>query len=519
MASRAVPLTVPWGAAVAAAFLGVMTLGTVAAVAIRAGTALPGPADWAAVRFTLLQAFLSALLSTVLAVPVARALARRRFAGREVLVTLMGAPFLLPVIVAILGLLAVFGRGGALNAVLGAVGLPPVSPYGLHGVLLAHVFLNLPLATRVLLQGWQAIPAERFRLVRSLGLTPAAQFRHLELPMLRAVLPGAFLTVFTLCLASFATALTLGGGPAATTVELAIYQALRFDFAPDRAATLALVQFGLTVAALMAGWAVLRDSGFGAGLGRAQEVPAPKGWRRVVDGVAIGLAAAFLLVPLVALVLRGLPGLADLPEGLVAATGRSLGVALVSTAVTTVAALVLALATARRAAGHRMLDGAATFPLAASSLVIGTGLFLMLRPYASPSDMAIPVTIATNATLALPYAYRLLAPQARALHLDYGRLSASLGLRPVARLRLVVLPRLARPLGFGAGITAALSMGDLGVITLFAGQTNATLPLYIHSLMGSYRMEQAAAASLVLLVLSFALFALFDGIGRRHAAA
>jgi thiamine transport system permease protein len=62
-------------------------------------------------------------------------------------------------------------------------------------------------------------------------------------------------------------------------------------------------------------------------------------------------------------------------------------------------------------------------------------------------------------------------------------------------------------------------MGDLGVITLFAGQTNTTLPLYIHSLMGSYRMEQAAAASLLLLTLSFALFALFDGIGRRHAHA
>ena len=48
----------------------------------------------------------------MLAVPVARALARRRFPGRGLLVTLLGAPFLLPVIVALLGLLAVFGRAG-----------------------------------------------------------------------------------------------------------------------------------------------------------------------------------------------------------------------------------------------------------------------------------------------------------------------------------------------------------------------------------------------------------------------
>ena len=77
----------------------------VAAVLWRGGG--PGslsPADWAALRFTLWQAALSAALSVALAVPVARALSRRQFTGRALLVTVMGAPFILPVIVAILGL-------------------------------------------------------------------------------------------------------------------------------------------------------------------------------------------------------------------------------------------------------------------------------------------------------------------------------------------------------------------------------------------------------------------------------
>ena len=60
-------------------------------------------------------------------------------------------------------------------------------------------------------------------------------------------------------------------------------------------------------------------------------------------------------------------------------------------------------------------------------------------------------------------------------------------------------------------------MGDLGVITLFAGESGATLPLYVHRLMGAYRMEAAAGAALVLVAASFALFALFDGMGRRAA--
>lgn len=511
-------MKIPVGAALAAALIAMMTLGTAAAVALNAGAVAPGPADWAAVRFTVTQAALSALLSGLLAVPVARALARRRFAGRGLLITLMGAPFLLPVIVAVLGLLAVFGRAGIVNDGLALLGLPRVSVYGLHGVVLAHVFLNLPLATRMLLMGWQAIPAERFRLVQSLGLTQGAQFRHLEVPMLRAVLPGAMLTVFTICLASFTVALTLGGGPRATTVELAIYQALRFDFAPERAATLALLQFLLCLAALAAGWAVMRDAGFGTGLGRRIEMPAPGGWRLGVDTLAVVLAAGFLILPLGALVVKGVAGMADLPGGMVAAVLRSVAVACASTLLTMAGALALALAAARRGVGHRLFDLAATLPLAASSLVIGTGLFLTFRGLASPSSLALPVTVAVNATLALPYAYRLLLPEARALHLGQARLAEALGMTAGARFRLVVLPVLARPLGFGAGIAAALSMGDLGVITLFAAEGNATLPLFIHGLMGSYRMEAAAAASLILMALSFGLFALCDGIG-RHAAA
>ena len=43
-----------------------------------------------------------------------------------------------------------------------------------------------------------------------------------------------------LCVTSFTIVLTLGGGPAATTLEVAIYQALRFDFDPARAVALTL---------------------------------------------------------------------------------------------------------------------------------------------------------------------------------------------------------------------------------------------------------------------------------------
>ena len=106
MAERAVAIN-RWPGAVAAALVAALVLGTLLAVVLRAeaGRGL-GPAEWAAIRFTLVQAVLSAVISVALAIPVARALARRRFAGRGLLITLLGAPFILPVIVAVMGLIA-----------------------------------------------------------------------------------------------------------------------------------------------------------------------------------------------------------------------------------------------------------------------------------------------------------------------------------------------------------------------------------------------------------------------------
>ncbi|WP_425073221.1 thiamine/thiamine pyrophosphate ABC transporter permease ThiP [Sagittula sp. S175] len=504
MARRAVSV-------IAGLALALLTLGPVIVVLNRAGglSALgPGllkAGDWQAVRFTLWQALLSAGVSVALAVPVAKALVRQRFPGRAALVTLMGAPFILPVIVAVMGLIAVFGQAGLVNDLLGALGLPGVDVYGLHGVVLAHVFFNLPLAVRMLLNGWQAVPGERLRLASSLGLTRGAMWRVVDWPVVTRVAPGAFVVIFVICLTSFAVALTLGGGPRATTVELAIYQAMRFDFDLGRAAVLSLMQLALGLAAGLVALKVARTEGFGVGRDRTLLRRDGCGWTRLWDFGWITLAALFLLVPLGAVVARGVPGLALLRADTLIAAGHSLAVAAVST--------VLCMAWAVALANRRgeLLSLAA---ITVSPLVLGTGLFLMLRPYVNPFSMALPVTALVNALMGLPFALRIITPQAEAVQADFGRLRASLGLTAWAWLRLVWLPRLRRPMGFAAGLVAALAMGDLGVIALFADPDRATLPLQVYRLMGSYQMEAAAGAALLLLGLSLGAFVLLDRGGR-----
>jgi thiamine transport system permease protein len=501
------------------------------------GAVAPDAADLAAVRFTLLQAGLSALISVTLAVPVARALARRLFPGRGLLVALFGAPFILPTVVAAGAVVAVFGRTGAVNSALRAAGLPEFPVYGPQGVVLAHVFLNLPLAVRMILQGWADIPPERFRLAESLSFTPRGVFRHLEAPMLRAVVPGAFLAIFLVCLTSFAIALILGGGPRATTVELAIYQAFRFDFDLGRAAMLAAVQMGLSGVVALVALRVAIPAGMGAGSGRVVAVRAPGGpGRAVLDAAVIAAAAGFLLLPLGTVLAAGVPHLAGLPPSVWAAAGRSLVVALAATGVALALSLPMVLGAARMAARQssvgqssvgqssvgqssvgqaRGIEAAGMLAMVASPLVTGTGIFLLLRAVADPVALALPVTALANAIFAVPFALRILSPPAREAEAGFGRLADSLGMGAWARARHAVLPRMARPLGFAAGLVAALSAGDLGVAALFADPDRATLPVAVGRLMGAYRTDQAAGASLVLVGMAFGLLLVFDRVGAR----
>ncbi len=513
MAGRAQPVSA-WPGIGAATLVAALILGTLAAVAFRADAAgRLGPADWAALRFTLTQAILSALFSAALAVPVARALARRRFRGRRALIALLGAPFILPVIVAILGLLEVFGRAGWISDILGFFGLPPMRIYGLHGVVLAHVFFNLPLATRLILQAWQEIPAERFRLAAQLGFRGTTMFRVIEFPMLMRILPGVVAVIFSICLTSFAVALTLGGGPRATTVELAIFQAFTYDFDLGRAALLSALQLALTAAAALAALKFSRGEGFGSGLDRAI-----RRWddsRPVIDALWITAAATFLLLPLAAVVVSGLGGLLDMPVQVFRAALTSVLVATVSTALLLILALPMATAVATGRRGFVELCG--ILGLAASPLVIGTGLFILIRPAANPAAFALPVTAMVNAVMALPFALRILIPAARDVVSRQGRLALSLDMSRTSFMTRILLPRMRPQIRFAAGLAAALSMGDLGVIALFADPQIATLPLQVYRLMGAYQMQAAAGGALLLLVLSMGVFWLLDRGGRSHA--
>ncbi len=264
---------------------------------------------WHVVRFSFWQAFLSALLSVVPAIPLARALYRRRFPGRRILLRLCAMTLILPVLVAIFGLLSVYGRSGWLAALCATLGIEwTFSPYGLQGILLAHLFFNMPMATRLLYQTLTQIPGEQRQLAAQLGMRGWDFFRLVEWPWLRRQIPPVAALIFMLCFASFATVLALGGGPQATTIELAIYQALSYDYDPGRAALLALIQMGCCLSLILLSQRLSKAIPVGATLARGWRNPEDSWRSKLTDSALIGAALLLLLPPLLAVLVDGLRG-------------------------------------------------------------------------------------------------------------------------------------------------------------------------------------------------------------------
>jgi thiamine transport system permease protein len=463
--------------------------------------------DIAAIRFTVLQAILSAVLSVALAIPASRALARQNFKGREVLISILSAPFILPVIVAISGVLFIFGREGFFNQFLGSLGQETVSIYGLSGILLVHVFFNLPLAIRILLFGWGAIPIEHHRVARGLNLNAWARFKIIELPMLVSRVPAATAIIFVICLSSFAVALLLGGGPRATTVELAIYQAFRFDFDIAKAGQLALVQTGFAAVAIIISLAVMKRLDVGIGYLPTEPMGHSRTMRMADLGVIL-MVSIFMLAPILAVIYRGLPHLTELPTSVWIAAATSVFIALPSAVLCILISVFMA---------HRLGESISILALSISPLVLGVGLFVIIRPYINPFDVTLLIVVLLNAVLAVPFTLRLILPEIQKSQSDFGRLSRTMRMSVWGMWAWVILPRLFRPLGFSFGLALALSLGDLGVIVLLGSPENATLPYQIMQLRTGYRLDAAAGASVLLLVMCLFAIVTFDGLGRRYA--
>ncbi|MBO68595.1 MAG: thiamine/thiamine pyrophosphate ABC transporter, permease protein [Acidiferrobacteraceae bacterium] len=481
--------------------------------------------------FSIWQAVLSTVLSVGIAIPVARAFARQQdFIFRDLLLKLLGLPVVTPIIVAIFGIIAVYGQSGLVRATLEALGVSwNGNFYGLTGILVTHVFFNLPLAIRMLVPAWERIPSENWRLAGQLGMNTQQIFRWLEWPALTGSIPGVSAIIFLLCFSSFAVVLVLGGGPSATTIEVAIYQALRFQFDPAQAALLAMLQISICtiIVLILHRWIRVQPvyNIFSVSTNYRPDLISQGGRR--FDLTLIYLTCSFVMLPLLAVIYYGLTGpILDvlLERTIWAATTRSIIIAIASTIIALLLSIALLTTSRELLVIHKNRGLSDLFyiigsiVLVVSPIVVGTGLFLLLLPIGINFDAAMLVIILVNAALVLPYIIRTVGPALLDAGLRYDKLCRNLAINRWNRLRLVDWPIIRRPLSFALGLSASLSLGDLGVAALFNSAGAITLPVLVYYQLSAYRFDEAAVTALLLIFICAMLFVIIDkGLQKWHS--
>jgi len=466
-------------------------------------------------QFSLKQAILSTLLSLLLSWPLARALYYMpSLPGQRSFLSLCLLGFVMPTLVLITGLVALLGRNGYLTPLLGE----QWNLYGLNGILIAHIYLNLPYAVRVLLQQLKHIPDSSWVLAQQLKLSRWQRLRLIEWPALQSALPLLAGFIFVLCFNSFAVVLALGGGPSATTLEVAIYQALKYDFNMSEALTLAWTQL------LIAGGLFLLLNRAGSSRWLSTDslqrafVPSPSTGMRRLHRLAYFSGWSFLLLPVLAL----LPALFDDKllrfdwHALVSPTLTSLTLAFTAAATAMLLAYLMLHPIRLTQALHQpkrrlLLEWLSTHALVAPAMVISVGLYIFLLQRIDLEHWGMLFVALLNMAVIIPFAIQQLKPRLLQYDAQYRQLSQTLKLSRWQQLR-IEWPFIRGAFIATFALILLLALGDVAIFSIFGGDHWQTLPWLIYGYAGSYRITEASIASLLLLAICAALVFLLERV-------
>ncbi len=477
----------------------------------------------------------AAALATVLGAALCALLLLRDAPWRRALLFAAVLPALVPPQVLALAFTQLAGPASPLLLTLGAA--PPLGTanplHGPGGMIALLGLQGAPLVLLSLAANLRRIPGELLGAARGLGAPPAEALRRAVWPLLRPGLLAGVGLAWVSALGNFGVAALLGVPGRFATLPVLIWQRLT-GFGPaalEQAAALSLLLAALALPGLLLGRAGSRRMGLRAGRPFAP-LPAGPGARAGAALLALGLAAV-LLLPLAALLVASLVPAMGVPVSAATLTARhwqaafapgsrtfaALGnsLLLAGSAALLLATLAVPIALSLRS---RAVAAAAAGTEMSYALPGGcTAVAMLLLVLALPGGAAL---YGTPALILLAYLSRFGALALRPAAAAASRLDPALddaargmGAGFALRLRVVHLPALLPAVAAGAVLVAMLAVNEVTVSSLLHGPGSQTLGVLVFNLQDGGQGPQAAAVSLVTLLLVTGLMALANLAGRR----
>ncbi len=182
--------------------------------------------------------------------PFAYIVARTRFPGRSVLVTLIELPLVMPPAVAGLGLLVAFGRFGLLGQTLKVLGIDLA--FTQAAVVLAILFVSSPFYLRFAIAAFEAVDPELIDVAATLGAGPVRRMWRVAIPLAAGGLGAGAALSFARGLGEFGATILFAGSFQGTTQTLPLAVYSLFDANLDQAVAIGVLLIIVAAAILLA---------------------------------------------------------------------------------------------------------------------------------------------------------------------------------------------------------------------------------------------------------------------------
>jgi molybdate transport system permease protein len=205
--------------------------------------------EWDAIRLTV-QVSITALLCAIpIAIPVAWLLAKRDFAGKFLLETLVNLPLVLPPVVTGYLLLLLLGRRGPMGDWLESqLGVRFVFDW--KGAAIAAAVMSFPLLVRPIRQAFLAIDHRMLKAAQLLGAKPWNAFVTIALPLAApGILSGAMLALAR-NMGEFGATMMIAGNTAGQTRTIPLFIYAQLDKASGMRGAIRLVLASIAISTL-----------------------------------------------------------------------------------------------------------------------------------------------------------------------------------------------------------------------------------------------------------------------------
>jgi molybdate transport system permease protein len=172
-----------------------------------------------ALRLTFLTSVAATLIAALFGVPSGYLLARKTFAGKAIVDTLIDLPLTIPPLVAGVGLLFLLGSDWVARG-MASIGLQLL--FTPAGAVLAQTFIATPIMTRTANAAFTAVDHRLEQAAQTLGLAPLALFWKVSLPLARPMLVSGLTLTWARAAGEFGATLMVAGATRLKTETLPI---------------------------------------------------------------------------------------------------------------------------------------------------------------------------------------------------------------------------------------------------------------------------------------------------------